>query len=109
VTVINSVGVMSFARLMGALYGCLGLIFAPLLLFIGTLESLAGHGKTPFAGLGIGFAIIAPFLYGALGFIFGVIGAALYNLVASWVGGIELELAAPERSDVPAAGHPQQV
>ena len=33
-----------------------------------------------------------PLLYGFLGFLAGIIGATLFNLVASMVGGIEIEL-----------------
>jgi hypothetical protein len=36
--------------------------------------------------------VVLPVLYGALGFIGGVISAALYNVIASVAGGIELEL-----------------
>jgi len=31
-------------------------------------------------------------IYGVMGFIFGVISAAIYNLVAHWIGGIEVEV-----------------
>lgn len=37
----------------------------------------------------VGFFILFPFLYLIFGFIFTVFGAWVYNLVASWVGGIE--------------------
>ena len=38
-------------------------------------------------------AIVAmPLLYGGMGFISGLISAALYNLVAGFVGGLEVEL-----------------
>ena len=33
-----------------------------------------------------------PIIYGVMGLIFGVIGAALYNLVARWIGGFEVEV-----------------
>jgi hypothetical protein len=36
--------------------------------------------------------ILMPVIYGVMGFIGGVIGAAVYNLVARWIGGIELEV-----------------
>jgi hypothetical protein len=39
-----------------------------------------------------GMAILMPVIYGVMGFIGGVIGAAVYNLVARWIGGIELEV-----------------
>jgi len=91
--IVKSVGVMSFAKIMGLTYGCLGLIFCPLFLVIGLLGSFAGQGKTPFAGIfGVVFAVLMPVLYGVMGFVFGAIGALLYNLIAKWVGGFELEL-----------------
>ena len=39
-----------------------------------------------------GMGILMPVIYGVMGFIGGVIGAAVYNLVARWIGGIELEV-----------------
>ena len=39
-----------------------------------------------------GMGILMPVIYGVMGFIIGVIGAAVYNLVARWIGGIELEV-----------------
>jgi hypothetical protein len=46
-------------------------------------------------GSGIGIiigAILAPVLYGIVGFIIGALAALVYNLVAGWIGGIEIEL-----------------
>ena len=39
-----------------------------------------------------GMGILMPVIYGVMGFIGGVIGAAVYNLDARWIGGIELEV-----------------
>ena len=36
--------------------------------------------------------IVLPIFYGVLGFVFSLIGAALYNVVASVVGGVELDV-----------------
>lgn len=91
--ILKSVGVMSVARIMGLLYGCMGLIFVPFFLLFGILGSIAGQNKNPIAGVvGIVFAILMPFLYGLIGFVAGAIGALLYNLLSKWVGGFELEL-----------------
>jgi len=91
--VLKSVGVMSVAKIMGLLYGCMGLIFAPIFLLVGVLGSIAGEDRTPFAGVvGIVLAVLMPVLYGVTGFVSGAIGALLYNLLAKWVGGFELEL-----------------
>lgn len=91
--VVKSVGVLSFAKIMGLIYGCLGLIFAPVFLLFGLIGSLVGQGKSPFAGVfGIVLAIFMPIMYGLMGFIFGAIGGLLYNLFARLAGGFELDL-----------------
>jgi hypothetical protein len=91
--IVKSVGVLSVAKILGLIYACLGLIFAPLFLLIGMLGSMAGQDKNPFAGMiGVVLALMMPIIYGAFGFIAGAIGALLYNLFAKLVGGIELDL-----------------
>ena len=91
--IVKSVGVMSFAKIMGLLYGCMGLLVAPIFLLIGLAGSLAGGEKNPFAGaVGVVMAILMPVFYGVMGFIMGAIGGLLYNLFAKLVGGFELEL-----------------
>jgi hypothetical protein len=91
--IVKSVGVLSVAKIMGMIYGCLGLIFVPFFLLFGLIGSLAGQQKTPFAGvIGIVLALLMPVLYGVMGFIVGAIGGLLYNVFARWVGGFELEM-----------------
>ncbi len=91
--IIKSVGVLSVAKIMGVIYGCLGLIFVPFFLLMGLVGTMAGKQQSPFAGMfGLVFAFLAPILYGVLGFIGGAIGAALYNLFAKWIGGIEVQV-----------------
>lgn len=41
------------------------------------------------AGVGLAMLVLMPLLYAALGFIVTVIGAAIYNLVAAKLGGLE--------------------
>ena len=90
--IIKSIEVFSLAKIMGLVYACLGLLFAPLFLLMGLMGSAMGQ-HSPLAGVvGVVFAIFMPVLYGIIGFISGLIGALLYNLFARWVGGIELEL-----------------
>jgi Transmembrane domain of unknown function (DUF3566) len=81
-------------------YAFLGLIvgicMALFSMVAGSLGSLAG-GAVPGAralGFGFGFSaiIIFPIFYGVIGGIGGVIGAAVYNLAAGWVGGLEVDI-----------------
>ena len=91
--IVKSVGVLSVAKILGLLYGCMGLIIAPLFLLMGLLGSALGQQNSPVAGIfGIGFAVLMPVLYGAVGFVGGAIGSLLYNLFAKWVGGFELQI-----------------
>ncbi|MGA9303785.1 MAG: hypothetical protein WBW31_00135 [Candidatus Sulfotelmatobacter sp.] len=100
--IIKSVGVLSVAKILGLIYGCMGLIVAPFFLLMGLMGSAFGQQQnSPLAGafgvgfgvgFGIGLAVLAPLLYGAMGFVMGAIGALLYNLFAKWVGGFELEI-----------------
>jgi hypothetical protein len=81
---------------LGVLYGILSLLVAPFILLAAVLSSKA-QTATP-AIFGVGFAIMLPLIYAVVGFIGGIIAAAIYNLVAKWTGGLEFEV-----RDVPPA------
>lgn len=91
--IIKSFGVLSFGKLMGVSYAVLGLVFGVIFLlfsFVGFVTHIAHLGS----GLlfGIGAVVAFPVLYGAMGFVLGVVGAAIYNFISHWVGGIEIEV-----------------
>lgn len=93
---VKSVGVLSVAKIMGAIYAVLGLVLMPFFLLMGMIGSLAGGRENPLGALGaLALGIMAPILYGGIGFIGGAIMALLYNLMAKWLGGIEVEVQAP--------------
>ncbi len=85
---LRSVDVMSCAKMMGAIYGCLGLIVLPFFLLAGFANMLSGQGSMAFLFL----AVLAPFLYGALGFVAGALTAWVYNVAARRIGSMQLEL-----------------
>ena len=91
---IQSVGVLSVAKMAAVIQGCIGLIVLPFAL-LGGLASLAtGEAKSAIGGaVFLAFGILAPFFYAALGFVFGALSGWIYNLVAGRFGGIEIELA----------------
>ncbi len=72
------------AKVIGILYGLMGLVFVPIFLFI---SAVAPEGQS----FGVGFALAMPILYGVLGFVFAALGCLLYNWVAGWAGGIEVD------------------
>ena len=93
--VVKHVAPVSVAKVAGIVYALLGLCFGVFFSLIGMAGAFAfDRTQAPFAGLlfGAGAVIVLPIFYGLLGFIFSFIGAALYNLVAGWVGGVEVEM-----------------
>jgi len=91
--VVQSVGVLSVAKIMGLIHGTLGLIFMPFFLLVSVVGMATGGGRAALSGAaGIVLAVMIPVLYGGLGFVMGAIGALLYNLFAKWAGGIEVEV-----------------
>ena len=53
-------------------------------------------------------AILAP-LYGAIGAVFAGIAAALYNLLARWIGGVQLSLKAVREEEVRVGERAQSI
>ncbi len=94
--IIRRVGPLSFAKLMGALYVLMGLFFGAIVSLIsivgGALIPRDEAGGMTGALFGVAAIVVLPIFYGVLGFVFSLIGAALYNAVASGVGGIELHV-----------------
>jgi hypothetical protein len=82
---LTRIGPLRAGIVLGVLYALLALLFLPFL-FVAMMISREA------AMIGIGFAIAMPILYGVMGFIGGVIAAAVYNLVAGWTGGLEFEI-----------------
>lgn len=93
--VIRKVGALSLGKMMGILYTVFGLLIGIVIATASLFGLIARVGNpgdaSPLALLfGMGAIIIIPVFYGVLGFVFGVIGALLYNVVAAVAGGIEL-------------------
>ena len=99
---LRSVGVMSCAKIMGAVYGCLGLVLLPFFFLGGVASLLLGSQRSqPLAGIAMWFlAVLLSIVYGVMGFVMGAFTAWVYNLTARWAGGIRLELK-------PVDTHPQ--
>ena len=84
---------LSAGKVLALLYGAMGIMFVPLFLLMPALTAnLLPQQRGIFALIGTGMAIAMPVFYAVMGFLFGVIGAAIYNLVAKMVGGIEVDV-----------------
>ena len=93
--VIKRIGPMSVGKIAGTLYAVIGLLIGAVF----SLIAMAGSAMADTSGgagvgalLGVGAIVIFPILYGGLGFVFTMIAAVLYNVVAGWVGGVEVDL-----------------
>jgi hypothetical protein len=92
--VLRRIGPLSFAKISGLLYALGGLIAGAFV----SLFSLAGAATSNFGGswfgpvFGVAAIILLPVLYGAMGFVGGLIGAAVFNVLVDIVGGIEIEV-----------------
>jgi hypothetical protein len=99
---IKRIAPLQAGKMLGVLYGCMGLIFLPIFLLAGVAGAFAQHAQQTqggsaapaalAAGMMVALGIFMPIFYAVFGFIFGIISAAIYNLVAQWVGGIEVEV-----------------
>jgi hypothetical protein len=88
---------LQLGKMLAALYGLISLIFIPFLLLAGVVGAFAPNaGKTPGAAITITIAIVmmifVPIIYAIMGFLGGLLGAWLYNVIAARIGGIQLEV-----------------
>lgn len=98
--ILRRVGPGSAFKIGLVLYGIIGLLLGIVMACVSMVAgSLGGLGQSAVPGarvlgLGMGFGaiIVFPLLYGVIGGVFAAIGAAIYNLVAGWVGGLEIDI-----------------
>ena len=97
--VLRRIGILSCGKILGIVYAVIGLIVGGIIslvaLFGGFANAVSSEAAAPaLVGLllGAGAVVFAPIVYGVMGFIGGIIGAAAYNLGAKVAGGLELEL-----------------
>ena len=94
-SIVRHIGPGSAFKVGAAVYAVIGLVAG---IFF-ALVSMLGGALMPSteAGIfrmffGVGAIIFLPICYGILGGIFGALGAFIYNLVAGWIGGLEVDI-----------------
>ena len=93
--VIKRVGPLSCAKVVGILYVFVGLVLGGIFSLLAIAGAFASDtSQAPFIGMfvGVGSIIFFPILYGCMGFLSALIGAWLYNVMAGFVGGIQMEV-----------------
>ena len=95
---IRRLGVGQMAKVMGALYFLIGILFAAIMGLFGSMIPTGGEDSAMrFGGM---FLIALPLIYGFFGVVSGALIAWLYNVVAGFTGGVELELEGAEYEGV---------
>ncbi|MDH3197720.1 MAG: hypothetical protein OEO21_05715 [Candidatus Krumholzibacteria bacterium] len=85
---LKRIGVLSSAKLQAILMAYVGLIAGILYSFGGAIYDVVTTGSVNWGTALAFFALIGmPIVFATFGFMTGVIGASLNNLVARWVGG----------------------
>jgi len=98
-TTIKRVGVLSAGKIMGALCAIIGVIIAAMLLLVSVLSVVIGSifsggswsGVLLGGGITVFFAVFILVVYTVMGFVIGCLYALIYNLVAKYTGGLEVE------------------
>ena len=107
---VRRIGVISAANVMAAISLVITLTFVllaalvvlPMGSFPVSLDPANPFDRTRVAsGSIIGFLLIVPFVYAAIGWVMGALAALVYNLVARFIGGLQLDL--EQREPQPAA------
>ncbi len=90
-TRLRSINPIAIGLVLGIMYALFGVLVALFFMAFGGMMMatvpMYAHG---FGGLGIFSLVIFPVIYFVGGFLGGLVTAALFNLVAGWVGGVEL-------------------
>jgi hypothetical protein len=93
--VIRRIGPLSCAKIAGTLYAVIGLIVGGIVSLIAIAGGFGPNtegSRAIGAMIGTASIIVLPIMYGCLGFVGTLIVAALYNVLASAVGGVEVDL-----------------
>ncbi len=105
--ILKRIGVMSAFKIGGTVYAILGLIMGGIFSLMSLMGAAFGGGNElsgPEAMiLGVGAIFFMPLFYGFIGAMGGVIGSVIYNVIASMIGGLEVELESTE-IDAPPVG-----
>jgi prepilin signal peptidase PulO-like enzyme (type II secretory pathway) len=85
---LKQIDMSSAAKVMGIFYFMISLVvFVPIVLILSIFDLDTGMGN-----LGVFAALLVPLVYGFLGMILAFLASFLYNVIASKVGGIKIQV-----------------
>jgi hypothetical protein len=102
---LRRIGVLSLGKFLACAQGLVGLLIGAFIalfsLAAGPPKDGAGNPGSWLLGLGVLAVVLIPLVYAILGFVAGIIGALIFNLVGSISGGIELEFSPEAKRNGP--------
>ena len=99
---IRRFNVIKTATVVAVMYVVIVAIFAiPFLLIVGIAGVSTNGGPNVGTGMvgGLVLSVVIALFYGLIGWVFTAVACLIYNLVAGWIGGIEVEV---DRVEPPA-------
>ena len=104
---IRRFNVLKTSTVVALMYMVITAIFVvPFFLLFAIVGVAVVPGESPTGSVAIGVLVgivVVVFLYGAIGWVFTAIACEIYNVVAGWVGGIEVEVDRVEPPTPPPA------
>ncbi|WP_422359852.1 hypothetical protein [Reichenbachiella sp.] len=87
---VKKFGVIQTAKVVAIIYVIVSFVIVMPFALIGSM--LSEEFFPEFVDMGAAALLMIPIMYGIIGFIFTAIGCVVYNLIASFTGGIEIEM-----------------
>ncbi|UXX77938.1 hypothetical protein N7E81_11230 [Reichenbachiella carrageenanivorans] len=92
---VKKFGVLQTAKVVAMIYVIVSLV---IIMPFAMIASMFSDEFFPeFADFGAAAMLMIPVMYGVMGFIFTAIGCVVYNLIAGFTGGIEIEMETAEK------------
>jgi hypothetical protein len=102
---IKRFNVVKTSTVVAVMYMVVTAIFLVPFALLFTVAGVAGgsQGQGGIAGILVVGVLVAVFVYGLLGWVITAVACVIYNLVARWIGGIEVEVEAVSAPPPPPA------
>ena len=90
---LKKINLLRTANVSAAMYAIMGVVLVPFMLGGVWLREKGSFGALMAGNWGL---LLIPFLYLVMGYVCGLLGAALYNVVSTWTGGYKFEVSSDE-------------
>lgn len=89
---LKKIGVVSLASTFAVINAVFGLLLAIITVITANFPEYVGQADVVFSMLNYWIILVYPLIYAIAGFVTGVMGAWIYNLLAKKTGGVKIDL-----------------